>query len=268
MKFLRCFAAIFLLSALLFCKKPTNETPPLSSGEFSLLWNDDFTTLSSSRWAAANWSFNRNLCEFSPAMVKMADGVLGLGIQKKGAEKGRHPEKPYWGAEIYTHARFGYGKFEAVMKPVCPPGVVVSFFLMQIENDIDGREVDWYEIDIEFPGSSRQVSYALHWGEKGVLKSTSQVVDLPFDAAEDFHTYAIIWKPEAIVFTIDGEQTAEFSDAKIMAELNQPMTVRMNYWVSESADWVGRFYPSVLPLETYYRSVACYRYNPQNVDEK
>ncbi len=248
---LRAGVFIALMLSAICCRK-AEPTRPAPVGEFELVWRDDFAELSSARWSVADWTFDRNLCEFTPAQVSVKEGVLRLGIANK----------PYWGAEVFTRERYRYGKFEIDIKPVCPPGVVASFFLMHNQTDWEGRSVDWYEIDIEFPGSTREVSYALHYGQNGGIRSTAQSVELDFDAGDDFHRHTIIWKPDSIAFAIDGRRTAVFTDPAVTAELAEAMSIHMNYWISESEGWVGRFNPAVLPIQTAYRSAAYYRYRP------
>ncbi|MDZ7315278.1 MAG: family 16 glycosylhydrolase [candidate division KSB1 bacterium] len=257
-KFLVAACQAFIISS---CQEPPNaQQIPTDNTDFPLVWQDQFTDLDRRRWALGDWTFNYNLCEFSPAMVQVTAQGLELRIAQKGADKGKYREKPYWGGEVYGLERYLYGRFEVEMKPFCPPGVVASFFLMYDERDGQGNNIDWYEIDIEFPGSTRKISYALHYGEGGGIKSVVKEVPLDFDASDRFHHYAIVWKPDSIYFTIDNRLSAEFTEPYVLNQLNQAMNIRMNYWVSESKEWVGRFYPSVLPITSLYRSVAYRRY--------
>jgi beta-glucanase (GH16 family) len=245
---------LMFMSALLLpsCNKnaPTTKSDD-SSGK--LLWTDDFDQLSE-RWRIADWTFANNLCEFSPKTVRATSGMLYLGIQKK-IESGSYPEKPYLGAEVYTTEEYLYGKFVVRMQPNSPPGVVTSFFLMNGVYD-DGELVDWFEIDIEFAGRTNSVSYALHWMTNGELHSTSQVVPLDFDAADAMHGYAIEWRADSIRFFVDDRLSATFEEATILQELQHPMSIHMNYWVSNSQGWVGEFDESRLPIKSSYDEVA------------
>jgi endo-1,3-1,4-beta-glycanase ExoK len=47
---------------------------------FTLLWRDDFDSLSSSRWGLANWSFDGNRVDFAPENAVIKDGVLVLSL--------------------------------------------------------------------------------------------------------------------------------------------------------------------------------------------
>jgi beta-glucanase (GH16 family) len=246
----------FSIIIMLHCDSspPTAPTDALSC---TLVWEDIFDVELGGRWQIADWTFDNNLCEFSPRMVNIEADQLVLAISKK-ERGGAFADKPYWGAEIYTTARYQYGFFKTTLKPNSPPGVITSFFLMDGVYD-QGILVDWYEIDIEFPGSTTTVSYALHWMINGELKSTSKSVSLGFDASVALHEYTIEWTSQSIRFLVDGAISATFDDAVILTELRHPMSIHMNYWVSASAAWAGTFDERKLPLRTIYDSVAYYK---------
>ncbi|MBN1559867.1 family 16 glycosylhydrolase [candidate division KSB1 bacterium] len=235
----------------------SSPTVPADEPSCTLVWEETFDEGLGGRWRIADWTFDNNLCEFSSRMVNIEDDQLVLAISKK-ERGGSFADKPYWGAEIYTTAKYQYGLFKTLLKPNSPPGVITSFFLMDgvYEQDV---LVDWFEIDIEFPGSTTTISYALHWMVNGELKSTSTSVSLGFDAAVALHEYAIEWTASSIRFLVDGTVSATFNDATIMRELQHPMSIHMNYWVSASPAWAGAFDERKLPLRTIYDSVSYYK---------
>lgn len=257
-----CFFIICVSLILIDCDSDESvTTPQTGNSDFTLMWKDEFESSLGSRWNIANWTFGNNRCEFGRNMVSIDEGALHLGIARKVENRGKYPDKPYWGAEVYTSEEYQYGKFETVMQPLTPSGVVTSFFLMNGIYDPDGNMLDWFEIDIEFPGTTKRISYALHWFENGQLNSTAKEVELEFDASDAPHTYSIVWQPDSIAFFVDSTQTALFDNPNIMKQLQHPMSIHMNYWVSNSSAWVGPFYESVLPIQTVYESVAFYKPN-------
>ena len=256
-KILLFFALFYLMATSCSTKNPSQPGTTLSTCK--LVWQDRFQSGLGNRWSVADWTFDHNLCEFSSNMVSVADGRLSLGVARKSINKGKYPQKPYWGAEVYTSSTFQYGRFETVMQPNSFPGMVTSFFLMAGVYDVDESLLDWYEIDIEFAGRTDEISFALHWMTDKKLQSTVKKVNLEFDAAKGFHTYGIEWTPTAIQFLIDGKAAAIFDDPAIMKELQHPMSIHANYWVSDNPDWVGEFHDSVLPQQTAYTSIAYYK---------
>ena len=252
-----CSWLLLTITVLVNCNAPSPTDPNSDGPPCSLVWEENFDGPLGSRWKVADWTFDNNLCEFTSRMVSIAENQLTLAISKKESS-GNFPDKPYWGAEIYTAEKYKYGKFVARLKPNSPSGVVTSFFLMDGVYDGDVL-VDWYEIDIEFPGKTTKVSYALHWMSDGALKSTSKEVALGFDASVALHEYTIEWTSTSIRFLVDGEASAAFTDSAILRELQHPMSVHMNYWVSNSSNWVGELDERRLPVRTIYDSISYYK---------
>ncbi|MES2675915.1 MAG: family 16 glycosylhydrolase [Pseudomonadota bacterium] len=52
---------------------------------FTLLWRDDFDSLSSTRWGLANWTFAENRVDFAPENAVIKDGVLVLALTHESA---------------------------------------------------------------------------------------------------------------------------------------------------------------------------------------
>jgi beta-glucanase (GH16 family) len=248
---------LFIMALSCSTKDPTQ--PSMTFSTCSLVWQDDFESNLSNRWRIADRTFDHNLCEFSSNMVTVENGALLLGVDIKSTTEGVFPEKPYWGGECYSASSYMYGRFETVMKPNSLPGLVTSFFLLEVVKDVDNSLFDWYEIDIEFAGKTDEISFALHWMTDRVKQSSVKVVKLDFDAAEAFHKYAIEWTPTSIQFIIDDASAAVFDDSDILKEFQHKMTLHMNYWVSDNAAWAGAFQESVLPQQTSYSSIAYYK---------
>jgi endo-1,3-1,4-beta-glycanase ExoK len=52
--------------------------------DFSPRWTDDFTTLNTTRWSKANWTFEGNMADFVPGNIKVENGYLMLILSNKG----------------------------------------------------------------------------------------------------------------------------------------------------------------------------------------
>lgn len=227
-----------------------------NQSQYTLRWADEFDG-KTERWTEADWAFEENESEFSKNNIAFDGGQLKLALTEKTEDKGNYSTKPYWGGEYYTTQEYSYGKYVVKMKPNSPSGVVSSFFL--IHND----STDWREIDIEFPGKTNQVQYNVRWMEEGKtgIQDDEHLVDLGFNASQDFHEYTIEWTPESISFLVDEKTSYQYTDPKILKEIAEPMSARMNYWISNSPEWAGSFDKNVLPLETYYDLVSYYELN-------
>lgn len=122
-----------------------------------------------------------------------ADGVR-LDVTKTG-----NPAKPYALAEAQLSGVYGYGRYEAIMRPANRSGLVSTFFTFTGANFGDPHD----EIDIEFVGTSPDIvefNY-FHNGRKG----HNARIKLPFDASAEDHLYAFDWTPEGIRWYVDGK---------------------------------------------------------------
>lgn len=239
---------LVLVLTLLLSSCATIQGPAASRGA---AWTDSFDARDP-RWILGDWTFDQNLCRFDAEHAVVTNGTLSLSITRAGPGS----DRPYRSAEAYTAEEYQYGRFKVRMKPCSPPGVVTSFFLMHIDFDASWKALDWYEIDIEFPGKTDTVSYALHWMTDGVHRSVGKEIKPGTDLSAGFHDLEIVWRKDSVSFLIDGKPSHAFDDPAVMKELRHPMSVHMNYWISESVPWVGKFDPSGLPLATLYDSVS------------
>ena len=56
-----------------------------NGADFTPEWQDDFDTLSSSRWAKGDWTFDGSLVDFSPDNIVASDGYCIICLTKAGA---------------------------------------------------------------------------------------------------------------------------------------------------------------------------------------
>lgn len=55
-----------------------------NGSNFTPQWTDDFTTLNTTRWSRANWTFEGNMADFTPDNVRVSGGYLMLILSNKG----------------------------------------------------------------------------------------------------------------------------------------------------------------------------------------
>src|SRR3546814_5746693 len=74
-------------------------------------------------------------------------------------------------------------------------------------SDVCSSDLPHDEIDFEFLGKSpRQVQVNYYTAGKGGHET---MIDLGFDASEDFHTYAFEWRPDSIRWFRSEEHMSE-----------------------------------------------------------
>jgi endo-1,3-1,4-beta-glycanase ExoK len=225
----------------------------------SYSWSDMFDSLHT-RWSLGDWSFKATDSEFSPENVKVEKGVARLAISKKDGDIGKYPDKNYFGSQLFTSEKQLYGKYKVLLKPNSPKGVITSFYLLNADYDEKGALVDWSEIDLDFPGTTKKVQLNVRWKEEGVagLQDIVEVVDLDFDASLDYHEFIIEWAPKYIVFYADGKLLHKIKDPKVLKEFNKPQSLRMNYWIENVPGWAGEFEELAGPIESLYKNLRVY----------
>ena len=161
----------------------------------------------------------------------------------------------YSAASLASIESYKFGRFEADMKPVKAAGVVTAFFLH--------RSNPWQEIDLEFPGSDTRgilVNVYFNPGEAGTSsnygnRGTPIMIDLGFDAAEDFHRYAIEWEPHEIRWIVDNELVHVRAAWEPTPVPNLPLQLYCNIWPPRSTDLAGQIRDGDLPVSSQVRNV-------------
>jgi beta-glucanase (GH16 family) len=161
-------------------------------------------------------------------------------------------DRPYVSGEFSTHDEYLYGYFEARLRVPRGRGLVAAFFTFTRPQGVES----WNEIDMEFTGyDTRRLELVYHVAGQATLK----VVDLPFDASEDFHTYAFEWRPNAVRWYIDN-RLVHVARGPLVRRLNRPQRIFASLWNSERMPrWLGVIDPSEAPWEM---DIACIAYAP------
>lgn len=234
------------------------------AGTFTLLWEDNFDTIDTSRWGTASHTFNENAAQFHPSLVTVEDGILRLGLEKNPAPGA--DDRAYLGGEIRTKESFIYGRFETRAKFATGSGVVSSMFTFYDHYADANLDENWNEIDLEFLGKNTDsVQWnVIHWDANSNYTSHEEHTTVSFNPSEEFHEYAIEWLPDRVNFYVDDalvhtqtDQVAEF--VKLESKL------MMNIWpvqdVAGLNSWAGKFDEAALPAAAYYDWIRVYSYN-------
>jgi len=220
---------------------------------------DDPETADPGYWERLDTTFFCNQAVFAPEnVVPLAGGGVGLRLREEA-----RGEKAYTAGSIATRqTRYLYGRFETVMKPAKASGVISAFFLYRFD--------PWQEIDTEFVGRDTSrilLNVFYNPGEEGDLynygyRGTPVLVDLGFDASEDFHRYAVEWDVDEIRWFVDGVLIHKRSAGRPTPIPHLPMRFHINVWPTCSEELAGPLDPSALPVVTELKSVSIYRRAP------
>lgn len=232
-------------------------------GEFEPTRVDGLTPLDEARWERLSDTFHCNYAIFRPeAVTPLEGGGVALHVAPL---PGRHifgPHSPddklYTAGSIATRTgaegEYRLGRFEAVLKPARGSGLLTGFFLH--------RRDPWQEIDTEFLGrdtTKMLVNVYYNPGEAGALYNyghtgTPVLVDLGFDAAEAFHTYAMEWDVDELRWFVDGRLVHRRRAGRPTPIPHLPMRLYLNVWPNCGEGLVGPV--TATPARAEVRSVT------------
>lgn len=224
----------------------------------------DFSKGTHPDWHATGGYSNGNPfnCWWDTKMVTFKNKKMQLMIS---LDEDMTHDQPYLGAEYRTHDFFGYGRYEVSMKAIKNDGVVSSFFTYTGEWD---KGNDWDEIDFEVLGKDTTKVQLNYWRNGNPHE---QLIDLGFDASEDFHTYAFDWHNDKIIWYVDGKEVRRVENTAKTADKNKvcmyEQRIMMNAWPGVDVDdWLNPFDDEPLengPMVAEYQWVAFTPFNEE-----
>ncbi|KAK8221617.1 concanavalin A-like lectin/glucanase domain-containing protein [Phyllosticta capitalensis] len=224
------------------CNPTENTTCPVDSGLSNSTYYIDFTTGDNSSWSGAigtTLSYDENGAAFVIENENQAPTLM-------------------------TDFYFFFGYVEVEMRAANGTGIVSSIVLES--DDLD--EIDW-----EWLGGNNTSVETNYFGKGNTTsydRATYVDVDTPCDT---FHKYGINWTPEAITWSIDGEdvRTLNYSDAlggknfpqtpsRVSLGVWSAGTKKQNYW---TVQWAGGYTDfDQAPFIMYVKNVKVINYNP------
>ncbi|MCM8736388.1 family 16 glycosylhydrolase [Azospirillum sp. A1-3] len=246
------------LAALLASSLYSGAGPALADSLFSHIGGSFSETSGSfdpSRWQRSDgWKAGGHMnCTWSRANVTASKGRLALTVDDRITGYDR-----YSCGEYSTHRFYGYGAYTVSLKAVKADGVMtsVSHYTGPPFGD------PWDEITLGIAGKDTtklEISYVVNG-----VGHRNAVVDLGFDAAKSFHSYGFDWKPDGIVWTVDGKPVHQVSGPPEQLP-RMPGRLMLRFWsASGDTQWLHRFTYPGHPLTAEVASVT-YREDPANL---
>ncbi len=163
-------------------------------------------------WLVSEWAAGQStIMNWSPDHVRTAaDGATELVLDNAPAGS----PKAFLGGEFQSDAVATTGTWSWTAEaPDMVDGAVFGMFTYKADYAND----PWLEFDFEFVGAdTSEVELTVHMEDAAGNHITNlhrTVIDLGFDAADEFHTYELTLTGTGAVFRADGEVIAYFSGA-------------------------------------------------------
>lgn len=213
--------------------------PPILPPTTSPLINENMDQFNSALWSTSNdWSNGAPFdCGWRSDHVSFSGGLMTLQIDNAGCPSGCSGE-PYAAGEFRSLANYGYGLLEGRFKPAPVSGTDTSLFFYT--GPSEGNP--WDELDIEILGKDTtrlQTNYIVK-GVGGHEEPDENKKLLGFDAAQDFHEYAVQWSASTICWYVDRQLFRRVDGSDTVPLPTTAGKIMMNLWTGDYA-WTGPF---------------------------
>lgn len=236
-----------------------NSTPasalPLGQedGGWISIFDEEFNGayLDLTRWSSCYWwdtggctnAGNNELEWYQPDDVLLKDGSLNLKAEKRLVTANDEKSYNYTSGMISTGpndsdkqslAKFAFRYGYTEMRAKIPVGKSLwpSFWLLPAENHEWPPEIDVMELVGDEPNI---VHMTVHFLDVNGKESESGWKWTGPDFSTGFHTFAIDWKPEAIIWYVDGIERFRFQDIKYIPHEKMYLIVNL----AVGGDWPG-----------------------------
>jgi beta-glucanase (GH16 family) len=215
---------------------------------------DSFEEFDLNFWAILEDTFPSNQAQFSKENFKLSNN-LNSGFQLEITKNNNKGDKEYSSSSIVSQKHHLYGSFEISMKPIKGEGLISAFFLH--------RNDPWQEIDVEFVGHDTTKILLNVYCNPGVVntkynygvRGTPVLINLGFDASEDFHNYRIEWEYHEIRWYVDDRIIHVRKTWNPTPIPNLPLAIYANTWITNSEDLAGKFDDKILPKSSLIRYI-------------
>ena len=205
-------------------------------------FHDDLDHPDVIRWERADgWSNGYGYgCGWTADSVVFEGGAMSLLLKE-----GKTRDRDMTCGEYRTREHFGYGRYATSMKAAKGDGVISAFFLYT------GPPFDdpWHETTVEILGRDTtrvQFTYFIDG------KQHAKTIELGFDAAEGFHTYAFDWGPDEIRWYVDDD-LVHVSKAGDQPLPSKPGRIYAHLWNGDGLEaWSGKFDYRGEPISASY----------------
>ena len=185
--------------------------PPVDQ-DWTLMFSDEFngTEMNWGVWRSDASSPGHIQSSRWPENVEVHDGSLHLVVRKEERGGKQWTAGSVWARpEVFAQT---YGYWEARYKIAKGPGINNSFWTYVPHGHnihMDPDPLTYFELDINEGHYPNEMATNYHTWVTGERKQHSKAFKFEYDLSVDYHTYALEWTPEKLIYYFDGEPVRE-----------------------------------------------------------
>ena len=236
---------IYLLLPWPRLKSPKSTYDTYVSGASFVSWfergHDD------AGWYRSDFDNKDHFMQVGWAEDHIGFGAEGLSLRLSDQDS---PTNGHTSGEYQRRGRYGFGRYEVIMRAPAGSGLVTSFFTHTGPYFGDPHD----EIDFEILGKDTGRVY-LNWFTDG-KEGMPRWHELGFDATKDFHLYAFDWEPDRIRWYVDGALVYETPDQSTPVP-QTPGRIIANLWTGSQGQYKWHGVPTFSsPAEASYQCMS------------
>lgn len=238
--------------AILFSPAAALANPPNDGNNWVQTFSDDFngTTLDTKKWTPCYWWANSTGCTnggagevqwFQPDDVIVDNGTLHLRAQKRSMNG-----FDYTSGMISSHDKYAFQYGYAEMRAKYPKGNGFwSTFWLGSQKKIWPPEVDIAE---HLGSTPNNMHMTLHYSTPSSAHESSSSWWTGPDFSADYHTFAVKWEPNSMIWYIDGVEYKRYTDSANIP--SHPMYLMATFALGKA--WSNVLPDSTTPFPSYF----------------
>jgi Glycosyl hydrolases family 16 len=234
-----------------FTHIPAPRAPPPPPPAYLL--KEPFDTVHPARWKKKWWwdgdaHFHLEAKEvqaWRDANVTVTNGIVSLTAKREDVTDFQGRARQFTSGILQSNGiqggvnaaprgfTFTYGLIEGRIKAAQGPGMWTGFWLCddRYVSPWCSREIDIIEIVGTQPNTAHM---NFHATDLGINQGSAWASTVPL--SDDFHVYAVDWRPDYIAWLIDGVERFRYTGAGIPSN---PHYIILNFPVGSSSSWAG-----------------------------
>ena len=212
---------------------------PPTNDEWVMTFNDEFfgDSMNWDVWESGSYDSGSSgiLSSRGPDNAVVKDGALHMMTYKETKGKaGKEWTTAHLGVipEVF---RQKYGYWEARYKYCDSSGINNAFWLITGAGTIMDYKQS-YEIDINEGHYPNEVACTYHYKSTGEAKAHSKGHRAEYNLAQDYHTYALEWNPDELIYYCDGEEIFRCKNENAHVPLGPLLSSAVSSWGGSITD--------------------------------